>query len=103
MSSEESSGMMSNDDRLVYMLNQIARNFAAIGHDQAAAATADHIRSFWDPRMMARIRALAAAEPQALLPTAGAALAILDGGAPAPQTAATEFAQGRAEDRSDAG
>ena len=50
--------MMSNLERLVYMANQIARNFEAIGHDAAAAATADHIASFWDPRMKAQIFAL---------------------------------------------
>lgn len=103
MSGEEGGGMMTPDERLVYMLNQIARNFAAIGHDQAAAATADHIASFWDPRMMARIRVLAAAEPDALLPAAKAALAILNKGTPALQTPATEFAHGGGEDRSDAG
>jgi formate dehydrogenase subunit delta len=38
-------------ERLIYMANQIARNFAAQGEDEAAAATADHIDKFWDPRM----------------------------------------------------
>ncbi len=47
--------MMSNLERLVYMANQIARNFEALGHETAARATADHIASFWDPRMKARI------------------------------------------------
>ena len=40
--------------RLVYMANQIARNFAAQGEDAAIAATADHIRLFWDPRMKSK-------------------------------------------------
>lgn len=43
--------MMSNEDRLVYMANQIARNMAVHGEEQAIAETADHIASFWDPRM----------------------------------------------------
>ena len=47
--------MMSNLERLVYMANQIARNFEAIGHDAAAKATADHVASFWDPRMKSQI------------------------------------------------
>jgi formate dehydrogenase subunit delta len=42
-------------DRLCYMANQIARNFAAQGEDVAIAATAKHIRDFWDPRMKAAI------------------------------------------------
>ena len=45
--------MMSTEERLVYMANQIAREFARTG--DPAAATADHIAKFWDPRMRARI------------------------------------------------
>jgi formate dehydrogenase subunit delta len=44
-------------ERLRYMADQIARNFAAQGEDAAAAATAEHIRLFWDPRMKAAILA----------------------------------------------
>jgi formate dehydrogenase subunit delta len=95
--------MMSNDARLVYMLNQIARNFAAIGHDAASAATADHVASFWDPRMRARIRDLAENDPDALSPAARAALAILATGAPPPQTPATRFASADGIEGSDAG
>lgn len=96
-------GLMSNDERLVYMLNQIARNFDAIGHDAASAATADHVRSFWDPRMKSRIYTLAAARPSALSPAAAAALTILERGAPPPQTHATEFASAQEPGGSDAG
>ncbi len=42
-------------ERLRYMADQIARNFAALGEDEAVAATADHISSFWDPRMRAQL------------------------------------------------
>lgn len=74
--------------RLVYMANQIARNFAAIGHDAAAKATADHIAQFWDPRMRAGL----AGDEADLSATAARALAILrKGGDPAPQTRATQF------------
>ena len=41
--------------RLTYMANQIARNFAAQGDEVAAAATAQHLKLFWDPRMKAEI------------------------------------------------
>lgn len=46
---------MSTEERLVYMANQIAANFAIAGRDAAAAATEEHITSFWDPRMKQRI------------------------------------------------
>ena len=42
---------------LIYMANQIARNLAAQGEEAAIAATAQHIRDFWDPRMKATIYA----------------------------------------------
>ena len=60
--------------RLHAMIDQIARNFAAIGHDKAVAATADHIVKFWDPRMKA---ALLAGEPGALSPIARGAVTML--------------------------
>ena len=39
------------------MADQIARNFAVQGEQAAIAATAQHIRDFWDPRMKAAIKA----------------------------------------------
>lgn len=45
------------EDKLVYMANQIAKNFAVRGTDAAALATVDHIKKFWDPRMRSRILA----------------------------------------------
>jgi formate dehydrogenase subunit delta len=35
--------------------NQIARNFAVQGEAKAVAATTQHLRDFWDPRMRAAI------------------------------------------------
>jgi len=84
--------MMSNLERLVYMANQIARNFEALGHDAAAKATADHIASFWDPRMKAQIFAYLEEGGADLSTTGRAAIEHLhDKGAPQPQTRATEF------------
>lgn len=40
---------MSSTDRLVHMANQIAANLAM--EPDPVAATANHIRLFWDPRM----------------------------------------------------
>lgn len=46
-----------DQNRLIYMANQIARNFAVQGEEVAVAATAQHIVDFWDPRMKAAILA----------------------------------------------
>jgi len=59
---------------LIRMANDIARNLAAQGHDVAVAATAQHIRDFWDPRMKAGILA---ADRAGLCPIAAAAVARL--------------------------
>lgn len=63
-------------DRLIYMANQIARNFAVEGEDAAAAATAEHITLFWDPRMR---QAILAADRGALSTIAAKAVAQLEG------------------------
>jgi formate dehydrogenase subunit delta len=42
---------------LRHMVDQIARNFAVQGDEKAIAATAEHLRLFWDPRMKAAISA----------------------------------------------
>jgi formate dehydrogenase subunit delta len=69
--------MMSNLERLVYMANQIARNFAAMGDEAAAKATADHITAFWDPRMRVQLCDQLAIAPESLEPLARQAAAIL--------------------------
>jgi formate dehydrogenase subunit delta len=77
-------------DRLIYMANQIARNLAT--NADPVRATADHIASFWDPRMKAMIFGHLAGGGEGLDPPARAALDLLaDGGAPASQTEATRF------------
>jgi formate dehydrogenase subunit delta len=42
-------------DKLVYMANQIASNFARLDEPEAAHAIADHIARFWDPGMRRKI------------------------------------------------
>ena len=93
--------MMSNGERLVYMANQIARNFETMGLDKAAAATADHIKSFWDPRMRAQIDALA--EEGTLGDVARSAVEMLRHGAVAHQTRATTTGSAGQGGGSDAG
>lgn len=83
------------------MANDIARNFAAMGHDKAVLATADHIDKFWDPRMK---RAIFADDGTDLLPIARGAIEHLAGGAhPESQTRATEFNTAHEIGHSDAG
>jgi formate dehydrogenase subunit delta len=41
--------------RLVHMANQIAVFFRSAPHEEAVAATADHPRKFWEPRMRRQI------------------------------------------------
>ena len=96
--------MMSNQERLVYMANQIARAFETIGHDAAAKATADHIASFWDPRMKAQIFALMdAGQPALTAPARAALVSLRRDGAPPPQTRATEFNGADESGHADAG
>ncbi len=96
--------MMSNLERLAHMANQIARNFAVHGDAAAIRATADHIASFWDPRMKAQAFQLVHGASDNLGPVAAAALVMLrDRGAPAHQSQATTFGSVNDAGASDAG
>lgn len=64
---------MSTHDHLVAMLNQITRNLAVRGDEQAARDTADHILRFWAPQM----RAAVTADDAGLSPIARAAIWLL--------------------------
>lgn len=86
MTEPQSSGW---DARLVRMANDIARNFAALGHDHAATATADHITHFWNQRMKEKLFAIAGQGINPLSPIVEIAVHILQHGAPPPQTKAT--------------
>lgn len=74
---EDDAAMMSNQDRLIYMANQIARNLDAMADGVAVEAVADHIASFWAPRMRAQIFALQAEGRAKLTPVADAAVTLL--------------------------
>jgi formate dehydrogenase subunit delta len=87
--------------KLRRMANQIGVNYAAIGHDNAVLATADHIRKFWDPRMKAAIFADDRAELNAI---AGKAIDVLASGVtPTPQSGGTEFNRVNEVGHNDAG
>lgn len=71
---KDESAIMSTDERLIYMVNQIARNLESAGFDIAVEQVANHLSSFWDPTMRARLCALAKARPDSLSAIAAAAL-----------------------------
>ena len=84
---------MSTTDKLVYMANQIAREFAAQRPNEAAQATYDHLWHFWDPRMRGLILDHAAAGGDGLNDVAREAVAKLEAAAHEPRqvTKATQF------------
>lgn len=62
-------------DNLVYMANQIGKFFQSQGEKDAVAGIADHIKSFWDPRMRAGIRKTLESGGQGLDPLVRQAIA----------------------------
>ncbi|OYW46171.1 MAG: hypothetical protein B7Z08_00410 [Sphingomonadales bacterium 32-68-7] len=83
------------------MADQIAKNFSALGHENAVLATADHINLYWDPRMKAGIFA---DDHAALSDIARLAIEHLQAGHnPPPQTRASEFNTAHELGHSDAG
>jgi len=83
-----------NDATLIRMANDIARNLAAQGQERAVAATAAHIRDFWDPRMMAGILAPAIT---GLDPIAAAAIERLRAAAAGSGTMSADWPDGKVE------
>ncbi|TQS42737.1 formate dehydrogenase subunit delta [Cryptosporangium phraense] len=59
------------------MVNDIARQFRHLTPEAAAEQIAGHVARFWDPRMRARLLALADAGSEGLDPLAVAAVAVL--------------------------
>ena len=94
-------------DKLIYMANQIAREFASQRPREAVEATWDHHWHFWDPRMRSMIVAHLREGGAGLSDISKAAVAKLAGDAePEPVTKATEFNsadQGASGAGSDAG
>ena len=79
-------------DKLVYMANQIAREFTAQHPAEAAQATYDHLWHFWDPRMRQMIVDHLDAGGEGLDGVAIQAVTKLrDAPRPQPVTKATEF------------
>ncbi len=68
---------MTQDEKLIYMANQIAGFFAAQGEDRAAKSVADHLCKNWDPQMRRSLVALAIHDPGKIGATVGKALTLL--------------------------
>jgi len=62
----------------IRLANEIAVQFAHQPPEQAAAAIAQHIRQFWDPRMKADLRHQLDTNPEAFDPLALAAARLLN-------------------------
>ena len=94
-------------DRLVYMANQIAREFGNQRPGDAVEATWDHLWHFWDPRMRGMIVDHLHAGSEGLSEIAKAAVAkFATAMEPRSQTQATEFDDAGGDDAetmSDAG
>ena len=79
-------------DKLIYMANQIGREFANQHPDEAAEATYDHLWHFWDPRMRGMIVDYAREDGERLNEVARAAVARLaSGDHPESVTKSTKF------------
>ena len=61
---------MTPPEKLVLMVNQIARAFAHEGEERAAACTREHLVKFWAPSMRGDIRDYVAQGGGGLLPIA---------------------------------
>jgi formate dehydrogenase subunit delta len=61
----------------IRMINSIAAHFGYLRAEQAAAAVAEHVRRFWDPRMKRRLLMLVSSDTRDLDPVAVAAAALL--------------------------
>lgn len=59
---------MTPPDKLVLMVNQVARAFAHEGERRAVACTRDHLVKFWAPAMRSDIREHLAHGGEGLLP-----------------------------------
>lgn len=73
-----------NIDRLVMMANQIAAFHRHKPQDQAAAAIAEHLRKYWEPRMRSALAAHLAQGGSGLDPLALAAAGLLAAAQPGP-------------------
>lgn len=74
----DDSGASATAYHVTYEANQIARNFACLGHSAAATATAEHMRQFWAPYLHSVVRQEARSHDERFSPIAAEAIAMLD-------------------------
>lgn len=65
---------MSGVPAVVRLSNDIARQFETVGPEQGARLIAEHLQSFWDPRMLTELRSVAARRAESLDPLVLSAL-----------------------------
>jgi len=68
---------METGKKLVYMANQIGDFYNSYPHDQAVKGIGEHIKKFWDPRMLKQIYAIIQKPDHGLKPNSLEALQIL--------------------------
>jgi formate dehydrogenase subunit delta len=68
---------VSEQPRVVQMAQDIARNLAHLPDQDAAAAIANHLRSFWDPRMRDQLKTIVEVDPSIVDPVVREAAALL--------------------------
>jgi formate dehydrogenase subunit delta len=69
--------MMNTGQKLVYMANQIGDFYKSYPHDQAVKGISEHIKKFWDPRMLKQIYAIMRQPENGLKPHTLEAIQIL--------------------------
>jgi formate dehydrogenase subunit delta len=68
---------VSEQPRVVQLAHDIARNLAHLPDQEAAAAIAYHLRSFWDPRMREQLKTIVEVDPSIVEPVVREAVALL--------------------------
>ena len=69
--------MKTTGEKLVYMANQIGDFYKSYPHDQAVKGISEHIKKFWDPRMLRQIYAIIRQPDSGLKPHTLEAIQIL--------------------------
>ena len=64
---------MDTGHKLVYMANQIGDFYNSYPHDQAVKGISEHIKKFWDPRMLKKIFSIIKTPDHGLKPKIGRA------------------------------
>ncbi|MFL6099035.1 MAG: formate dehydrogenase subunit delta [Actinomycetales bacterium] len=65
------------EPRVVRLAHDIAHNLVNLPDQQRSEAVANHIRSFWDPRMRRQLKLIVDADPDIVEPVVRAAAALL--------------------------